>query len=77
MAASRRDQVAAASCSVFPEAVEIDTLSRKGTCIHDVTLRRDVDCVEVAWAGDAGSEIKDGAVVLISREHLKIDILSI
>ena len=65
--------MAVASCSVFPEAAEIDNLSRKGTCIHDVTLRRDVDCVEATWVGDVGSLIKDGAVVVISREHPKID----
>ena len=48
-------------------------LSRKGTCIHDVTLRCGMDCIEATWTGDYGEHIVAGVVVVISRGHPKTD----
>ena len=59
--------------TIDPELADIQELSRKGTCIHDVTLRRDMDCIEATWAGDSGQNIEEGAAVVISREHPKVD----
>jgi len=58
---------------VFPEPADIQELSRRGTCIHDVTLRHGMDCIEATWAGNSGRHILEGAAVVISREHPKID----
>ena len=58
---------------VDPKQADIQELSRKGTCMHDVTLRHGMDCIEAAWAGDSGRHIVEGTVVVIIREHPKID----
>ena len=58
---------------VDPVPADIQELSRKGTCIHDVTLRRGRDCIEATWAGNSGRQIVEGVAVVISREHPKID----
>ena len=65
--------VEAAYGPVDPAPAGIRELSRKGTCIYDVTLRPCMDCTEVTWAGDDGRHIVEGDVVVISREHPKID----
>ena len=36
-----------------------------------------MDCIEATWDGDAGREIDEGAAVIISREHPKIDKIGI
>ena len=66
-------EVEAAYGPIDPEPADIQELSRKGTCIHDVTLRRGMDCIEATWAGDSGRHIVEGAAVVISREHPKVD----
>ena len=66
-------EVEAAYGPIDPEPEDIQELSRKGTCIHDVTLRRGMDCIEATWAGDSGQQIREGATVVISREHPKVD----
>ena len=66
-------EVEAAYGPVYPEPADIQELSRKGTCIHAVTLRRGMGCIEATWAGDSGRHIVEGAAVVISREHPNID----
>ena len=50
-------ELEAAYGPIDPELADIQELSRKGTCIHDVTLRRGRDCIEATWAGDSGRHI--------------------
>ena len=66
-------EVEAAYGPIDPEPADKEELSRKGTCIHDVTLRRGMDCIKATWAGDSGRHIVEGAAVVISREHPKVD----
>ena len=55
-----------------PDQADIQELNRKGTCILNVTLRPGMDCIE-AMVGDSGRQIVEGAAVVISREHPKVD----
>ena len=66
-------EVQAAYGPVDPEPAELQELSRHGTCIHEVTLRRGRDCTEATWAGGSGRHLDEGAAVVISRAHPKID----
>ena len=66
-------EVEAAYGPIDPEPEDRQELSRKGTCIHDVTLRHGMQCIEATWAGDSGQQIVEGAAVVISREHPKVD----
>ena len=68
-------EVEAAYGPADPELADKQELSRKGTCIHDVTLRCGEDCIEATWAGDSERHIVEGVSVVISREHPKIDTL--
>ena len=60
---------------IYPKASDIEELSRKGTCIHDVTLRRGIDGIQATCDGNSGLEIVTGASVVISRTHPKVDTL--
>ena len=68
-------EVEAAYGPIDPEPEDRQELSRKGTCIHDVTLRHGMECIEATWAGDSGQQIVEGAAVVISREHPKVCLL--
>ena len=58
---------------INPEASDMEELFRKGTCIHDVTLRHGSDGIQATWRGHSGRLILTGAVVVISRTHPKVD----
>ena len=65
----QEEEVEAPYGPIDPELADIEELGRKGTCIHGVTLRGGVDCIEATWAGDSGQNIDEDAAVVISREH--------
>ena len=69
----QEEEVEAPYGPIDPELADIEELGRKGTCIHGVTLRGGVDCIEATWAGDSGQNIDEDAAVVISREHPKVD----
>ena len=69
----QEEEVEAPYGPIDPELADIKELRRKGTCIHGVTLRGGVDCIEATWAGDSGQNIDEDAAVVISREHPKVD----
>ena len=58
---------------VYPEQSDLRELTRSGTCLLAVTLRHGTDCIEATWDGGSGQHIVNGASVVISREHPKID----
>ena len=69
----QEEEVEAPYGPIDPELADIEELRRKGTCIHAVILRAGVDGIEATWAGDSGQNIEEGAAVVISREHPKVD----
>ena len=69
----QEEEVEAPYGPIDAELADIEELRRKGTCILAVTLRAGVDGIEATWAGDSGQNIEEGAAVVISREHPKVD----
>ena len=69
----QEEEVEAAYGPIDPDPADIQELSRKGTCIHDVTLRDGMGGIQATWAGHSGQNIVEGAAVVISREHPKVD----
>ena len=58
---------------IDPKPSDMEELLRKGTCIHDVTLRHGIDGIQATWHGYSGRKIEIDAVVVISRTHPKVD----
>ena len=58
---------------IVAEQSDMEELFRKGTCIHDVTLRHGSDGIQATWRGHSGRLIVTDAVVVISRTHPKVD----
>ena len=50
----QEEEVEAAYGPIHPGPADIQELSRKGTCIHDVMLRHGMECIEATWAGEIG-----------------------
>ena len=51
----------------------IEEVTRNGSCIRDVSLRRGDHCIVATWPGPGGWKIGDDATVVISREHPQYD----
>ena len=52
----QEEEVEAAYGPIDPKPDDIQELSRKGTCIHDVTLCRGMDCICLLYTSDAADE---------------------
>ena len=68
------EEVEAAYGPIDPEQADLQELSRKGTCIHNVTLRPGMDCIEAQVGENQLSQcFVEKASVVISRKHPKVD----
>ena len=67
----QEEEAEAAYGPIDPKLDDIQELSRKGTCIHDVTLRGGMDGIKATWAGDSGRHIVEDAAVVIGASHLR------